>query len=100
MRSVETYSCKFSDDSNVTVSFDMEAMKVAKNPTTILKFEWDGKPNRKAIVEYVTWMHTVMSQIAKRISKSILYVYPTGNGSECVMYSYEKDGTFKKCNGT
>jgi hypothetical protein len=93
---METFSCGFSDNSRVTVSFDIEVLKVSSNPVTDLYFEWETKPSPKVIPEYIRWMHTIMSQVAKRTNQRILYIYPSSKGSGMESYSYEKDGSYKR----
>lgn len=94
MSNSETFSCKFKGGPSVTVRFDIEALERGKDIKDVAEFQWSGTPSRKIIPDYVRWMHTVMSQIAKRTGKRILYAYP--GGSEGMAYVYEPDGTFKK----
>src|SRR5229473_921836 len=70
------FRCRFDGKFLVYVTFDIDAYnrgEIAGNQPTIVH---EGRPTEELLPTYKLWMHSVLSAIAKRIDKKILYVFP------------------------
>lgn len=90
-----TFHASF-DDASVTVKVDYSQFGRRKDIVSLLNFVWDGQPTARTLPQYVTWMHSVLAQIARRTQQKILYVYPAGGGSGHDIYAYLPDGTYTR----
>lgn len=77
----------------VTISVDYAALENGADVAQCLRAEWKGEKNPAVIPQYVEWMHTVLSHVAKRVNKKILHAYPPYQGHGPVFHVYHADGT-------
>ncbi len=90
--STESFSCQFSDGTSVSFSVDLQKLQQTLNTgaTAIPR-----PPVKKHLMpEYITWMHTVMATLAKRLGRSIPYMYPSETPDQDICFVYQPDGSY------
>ena len=80
----------------MTVRVKYSSLEKGKGINEVLTFEWDGKPTAKILPQYIAWMHTVLSQVAQRINKKILYAFPATDGRRFQYFGYHPDGRHER----
>jgi hypothetical protein len=95
MNDEETFNATFGPVS-VTVRFNYGKYFENKSIPEAITFEWTGKLPKDILPKYVSWMHTVMRQVAKRANEKILYVYLSYGGESYDWYVYNPDGTYER----
>jgi hypothetical protein len=83
------------EGASVTIQVDYARFKKGSNVAEILKAEWEGKPSPKIVPQYVSWMHTVMCQVAQRVHQEIFYAYPPAGGLSPQYFIYHADGKYE-----
>ena len=84
------------EGASVTIKLDYAAFQKRKNIADVLNAKWDGQPTPKIFPQYISWMHTVMAQVAQRINEDVCYAYPPSPGGRPQFYIYHRDGTYER----
>lgn len=95
----ETFQAAFGGGASVTVQVDYTALQKAIGTTSQLNWieaKWTGQPTPETIPQYVAWMHTVMSQVAKRVQQDIMYGYPGRTLNQPRYFVYRADGSYEE----
>lgn len=87
----------------VYVTFDMDAYRRGEIPSNQPTVLCDGKPTDVILPAYKAWMHSVMSEIAKRIDEEIVYSLPitlepnrNTPASNSEVWIYYPDGNYER----
>ena len=89
----ETFNCRFSDGTSVSFAINLKTLRRAIDSSIA---SIPQPPVKKELLpEYINWMHTVMSTLARRLGRSIPYCYPSTPPEEPVFYLYRPDGSYE-----
>ena len=90
-KSAETFFCQFSDGTSFSSSVDLDQLhRTLDAPVTSVS----PPPVKKHLIpEYINWMHSVMSTLATRTGRSIVYAYPSEVPDESLCIMYKPDGS-------
>jgi hypothetical protein len=81
----------------VTATIDYARFKQGAQVADIIQTQWEGQPTPKIFPQYKAWMHTVMSQVAKRVNQQVFYTYLPAQGDRLQHFLYRPDGTYEPC---
>ena len=90
----ETFTCRFSDGTTICFTINL------KNLQHILDTNFTSVPKppvkKHLLPEYINWMHTVMSTLARHLGRAVPYCYPSGNPDLPLFYVYRPDGSYEE----
>jgi hypothetical protein len=92
----DTFACAFSDGSAVRAQIDLWSFDERTDLAGLVHLQWNQTPDREIIPEYLRWVHGVMSHLAQRAQKRIIYLF--NHGEPGPVYDYQADGRYQRIN--
>ena len=96
MADQETFCAAFPGGISVAIKIDFTILKKSGGSVNCFDTKWEGQPTPQIIPQYIAWMHTVMSGVAKRVNKPIGYVYPGTRSLKSQNFIYFPDGRYEE----
>jgi hypothetical protein len=84
------FHCDFGNGTAVTINVDLGACRHSRQDI-VQKVEWEGNPAEEIFPQYLEWMHTVNTEIAKAIDRKYTYIFHSRRMDEEI-WMYYPDG--------
>jgi hypothetical protein len=89
------FTCSFGNGATVTIYVNLSQFQRRKNVQDVIHAEWSGSVRPELVSQYVAFMHSVVSFVAKETKSKILYAYPPPLGGQPLYFIYHPNGSYE-----